>query len=858
MKVTFDLDLDGGSWPTPLDDSDAVAGVVSVGPRGLVDLLELHLGLPPPPSDIERAAALAAALREHDGYWSRSAAVDPLGVGERLLRLRDALGMHGWRGEHASPRLQQLADATADVGFGLADRLAAIESRLARRPLTWTVSVAGAPAEYAHSWRQLFSALNGAGAAVMFEPPSWDAMEPGSIAAKDIQFLRPEAIGEAAYEAAAWIGSDAAPTVIIGRSRILDGALAEIGLPTTGAPIEHADNLLLEVLPLCLSFAFRPLDLHGVLAFLRLPATPLPRRVADELARALSEWPAVGGPTWRAALEAAVAACPEGSRGEVQGVAHLLFGELATPNDLANELRRRVACVREWAKRNRPTVGDDSPWRAVAEQCRVFEAVLQHLDADRLDAAAVRALVVQVTKAVPRLSALAASRMTCVSEPGALLRPVDRVAWWSFSSSGISDPCFELTHAEREHLAGRGVQIPDRVGVACAAAQRWWRALRAASRSLLLVCPIRGESGERCDPHPVLDELLQHASEAQRRALNPRRRVDTSLREVSVPSRIPPAARRTWRIPDGRIGRRPLESPGSVASLLGCSFQWALRYWTPLRSRYSSMPDGPLLYGRLAHELLRRLFETGISDPALAAAEIARSFDTDGPGLAGPLFEAGADATRAFVRSAVVESARRLFQDLHSAGLRVVASEHALRDPLRTLGTDLEGRPDLVLGPKPFVLDFKWSLGGHRDALERGSAIQLAFYSYLAEHRSESTEEVDVGYLILRSQQFLTTATASNVPGAWIIAGPRPRAIFEAAKASYLRRVGEASAGMLVAVANCDGPNEDALASEQETPSEVEVREPGAGIVGGELVLDPPCRYCEYAILCGLAFGGSR
>lgn len=858
MKVTFGCDLDGGAWPDPLADSDAVAGVVVVGPRRFVDLLELHLGLPAPPTDLERAASLAAALRTRPGYWSRSASIDPLGASHRLLTLRDGLAMHGWCGQESSPRLHQLASATSSSASGLADRLAAIVARLRRRPLSWTIDVIGSETDYPRAWRQVLVALGSAGSTISFEPLQWDAMEPGPLSATDIQFLRPDGVASAAYHTAAWIGSDPTRTVLIGRSRILDQALFGLGLPTTGAAVDHSDNLLLEVLPLTLLFAFKPIDPHSALAFLRLPSTPLHRRVADALATSLGEWPAVGGPTWRAALDRAVEEIEEASRGEAARMAMLLFGEDAHRGELLSELRGRVACIRDWAKRYRPDVSDDSPWRAVVEQCRLFETLLQHLGTSGLSAIDVHTLATRATMAVSRFSTRATSGIACVSEPGAILRPVERVVWWSFSSSNVREQLLEVTETERAALGKAGIEIPDRASIVRAAARRWWRALRAASRGILLVCPVRDEAGRLCDPHPALDELLRHVSEDQRRVLEPRERVEVPVREVPVAPRHPPSPKRIWQVPQGRVARRAVESPASVASLLGCSFQWALRYWTPVRSRGVSIPDGPLLYGRLAHELLHRLIETGVFDPESAATAMGAAFDAEGPGFAAPLFVPGTDAVRAFVRSAIVESARKLFQVLNAGRLRVVASEQSLRDSVRALGTDLEGRPDLVLGPRPFVLDFKWSMGGHRAALEHGTALQLAFYAHLAEQGGEQPAEAEIGYFVLRSQQLVTTATL-GVEGVWTVTGPRPRAIFDGAKASYLRRIEEVSSGMLVAVANLDrAGSEEAMPEPESASSERQTNAPASALVGGELMLEPPCRYCEYAVLCGLAFEGSQ
>ena len=78
MKIRFDPDFDGGAWPGALDGRDAVAGEAWLGELGLLDRLETALGLAGPvPTSGERAASLVPGLRRVDGFWTRSAEVDP-------------------------------------------------------------------------------------------------------------------------------------------------------------------------------------------------------------------------------------------------------------------------------------------------------------------------------------------------------------------------------------------------------------------------------------------------------------------------------------------------------------------------------------------------------------------------------------------------------------------------------------------------------------------------------------------------------------------------------------------------------------------------------------------------------------
>lgn len=138
MKIRFDLDFDGGAWPGALIDagSEAVAGQAWLGPQGLLEHLEMVLGLSGPhSSEAERAAALVPRLRSHEGFWSRSAAVDPMGSSRELLRWRDELVLAGWLGQRDGMpgRVAALAELEESVRPGLPDRLRAASEALEHR-----------------------------------------------------------------------------------------------------------------------------------------------------------------------------------------------------------------------------------------------------------------------------------------------------------------------------------------------------------------------------------------------------------------------------------------------------------------------------------------------------------------------------------------------------------------------------------------------------------------------------------------------------------------------------------------------------------------------------------------------------
>ena len=67
----------------------------------------------------------------------------------------------------------------------------------------------------------------------------------------------------------------------------LDACLNRLGLPTMGAAAVSRAHPVLQVLPLCLSLCWDPVDPQVLLDFLTLPVNPIPKPVAMPLVEAL-------------------------------------------------------------------------------------------------------------------------------------------------------------------------------------------------------------------------------------------------------------------------------------------------------------------------------------------------------------------------------------------------------------------------------------------------------------------------------------------------------------------------------------------------------------------------------------------
>ena len=158
MKITFDSALDGKAWPPLPRTGGGVIGKAQAGPLGLLKILETMLGLARPevPDVIRWARLVPSVLAAGAAFWSLSAQVDPLGVAERLLRMRDFLWMHGWRQEPLMNHLADLAPLSKETVPGLPDRLAEVAQTMPHCTGVWPQIVLLEPLdEMAPAWKEI-------------------------------------------------------------------------------------------------------------------------------------------------------------------------------------------------------------------------------------------------------------------------------------------------------------------------------------------------------------------------------------------------------------------------------------------------------------------------------------------------------------------------------------------------------------------------------------------------------------------------------------------------------------------------------------------------------------------------------
>jgi hypothetical protein len=767
-------------------------GVLTVGPQGLLDVLETQLGLASlRPCEAERTASYRESLARLDNpqrFYHASFSADELGVAQALLGWRDELYLHGWQG-HVKPesgqRLRDLAEVETTahevVAPSIGQRLAAVASALAvRRPPIQAVLLVDEWEVYPTSWQRVLSRLPHS----HLERPLGNAE--GFLGLLQAQ-LRKSIAGEAAppipWEddgsvkviqaqthvlAATWLSRSLAAdtqTMLVAGSKggRLDSHLAGAGGVRHGLN-EHSDlRPALQLLPLALELLWAPLNYPALLQFLTHPICPIQQFARRALASKIATKPGIVGAAW----DDTMAQIAEHYGDDASRVRLSIRDWLEAPafrvDDGApvGEILERVERLLVFFKSRlaHEQLAQSHAARAGYAQCEAAQQTLQILQVQGMESLRPRQLQQVIEQATssgtvnPLIAAEVGAHLT-VSQPGAVIEHADTVVWWNLGmpSMPANSP---WSKAERKQLLDMGVALPEGAALLTEAAHNWLRPVFAASRQLILVlAPPHEES------HPLwqMIETVVHRPRVQ--ALEDLLLTTSSLVEPHLMMPLP-ARKRWWKLPPNLPMALPEKaSYSSLNLLLFNPYQWLLHHAAQIRASKSlSLNDSFLLNGSLAHSLAEQFFSRKDAlTMSTAEFEIWFSEDFDRvvreEGAVLLMEGRGADLTS--LRHRVRRALNQLRAHLATAGAVSVTSEYLLDGQFA--GGALAGSADLIittaLGHRA-IIDMKWA-GGKKypEQLRANRHLQLAIYAELL--RQQTGSPPSVAYFILAQARLLT------------------------------------------------------------------------------------------------------
>jgi RecB family exonuclease len=672
LKVICGLDLDGYE---PIGKKSH-AGIVHVGPLGLLGLLEVRLGLGGVSETRPlRASQYLRCLHQVDNgsrFYSQSIKQDELSVAKTLLDWRDQWIEAGWDGLASaddSARIRDLAEVESccrkELSPGHADRLRAVLKLLQEgATLALSMTLLDPVEEFSLSWQQLFNLFD-----AQVEIPQVDdgqnagketdlgklqrALKDGTqqslqgdgsvvlVKASNLPMLAQATARLSCDNFDPSVSVDWFPkglqSLLVGNDdlHLIDQACKDVDRPRFNQSAASRWRPPLQVLSLVMGLYWQPLDPKGLLEFLTHPVCPLPSKIRFPLAEVVSSTPGIGGEDWQSKCvelettlkeETVAAGRPE------PDLAQLLTNWIPNKRFDANagapieELINVTSRVAQWA-----TTRGEHPDAGLSHKALFHATTAQASQAQRiLDDMAVAGirtinrlqldrLLDQVTAEGTTISAGGAElgAVTMCRAPGAAIDSCERIIWWNFVEPVIASPG-PLSRTEIAQLAVHGAILPECEALLSSQNRRWQRPVLAARKQLILTVP-RSNGAEAVRHHPLWSTLIALCD-----ASVPELVVEEAFTEstalplvLSKQARQPlPPYQRWWRI--GRadlLTGRCQESYSSLESFIKSPYQWVLNYKARLHmGSLHNIETGNRQKGNLMHHLCERLFESATFD----------------------------------------------------------------------------------------------------------------------------------------------------------------------------------------------------------------------------------------------------
>jgi RecB family exonuclease len=792
-------------------------GRVTVGPIGLLSILETHLGLVlPRESQVKRLVQYRACLLYFDSpkrFYHESFQADPISVSKALLSWRDEWYQGAWDGtfaEGVGKRLSDMADveqrACREVAPCVGQRLQMVLKALERRKTQIEkIELVDRISDHSQLWQKILSRFKTLELNI-------DGQGPGPVKKSDLGQLQTALLAinqkEGIKPREIKLSGDGSMVVLTARSRevsarflaeciksrvgewdaviicgekgaILDQAFSSVDEARCGFLTTSSSRPPPQSLPLALSLIWKPLDPYALQQFLTHPMAPLPARARRRLTDALMEAPGVGGRPWQEALKA----IEEYERKE-RGAGEAEVWKLLSAVDFwvncprfdpgkgapLAVIEERCAAVAEWLEKMRHV--EENP----ETQARYAEARTQALDLveglnslgstgmEFMDQSTLNRLLDEVVGEGCGLAVNTAElgHAAVTGSPAAVVSPVEEVIWWDFAMPVLPGP-YPWTQAERNDLLGCNVRLQPLETRLAYAARTWLRPIMAARKRVVFVLHNADE-----EHHPLWHQVKSCTKEL------PEIDVEDAIQSGRKLSGFPveglglefkplPALKRWWRLKDGSLlTRRKKESFSSLEAFIKSPYQWVLKYKAKLEpGRMAELPSGNLLNGSLVHRLIEDFFEERPNWMKLQDKDLRRwlerriplLIEQEGAVLLGP----GRAVEREAFQSTTLRAFNSLLAGLKAAQAKTVEVESP--GSCTFMGGELIGFIDLLLkdsSGRDVILDVKWGGSKYReDDLRHNLHLQLAVYAWMRKCMTRSVQWPPQAYFIVEDAKFL-------------------------------------------------------------------------------------------------------
>ena len=684
-----------------------------VGDAGLLDFLELRLGLPGTEADpIERILAYKNALGtvKVGAFYEKAFKNNDLATAKEILRWRDLLVMEGFDAdtEYKNARLWKLAEVEKEF----------CKASLAGTPERWKAvrkyangKIPNVDIEICHDFRLLPSVIRETLKAIGIDKGRYDEMEPlWNPDGKDIT-IRYFGTETEAYRWAADNRADFDGAVIGPHPFRMNAVLRNRERPLLDASAS-GDSAITQLFRQGLSLLERPLDINNLLEYLRTGFSPIPGEFRYALAKALKR-DGGRGEEW----EKTLSKCSDNV--EVQDyLLSLLYADVENGMVSAQLIIKWCKALAVWSK-SVMTEERKAYQLELITLCKGMCSVIRNLSSEKVK-------VKDVMKAVKTLYDLSpveadkamANSWNAVDSHRCLVDAPDKLLWL-LCNGGLETayPYSFLLQEETEELGVARMSDFVRYDFNLMVDR-----LEQVKTIELCVCDFDGTTP--LAEHPAVTLCKPKAKEE-----------DLHASGDSTPGLFKPLRTIKTGV-DLYPGPANKLSPTSIDSLISYPFDFVMKYKLGFQDQDSlNLSDLTRTQGTVAHYVFQKMLEDGNKSISKMRALLEES--TFGKRVDKAAEERGAilllKENRTLFRhfkETIRKSISVLLDILKASELTPVKSEESLAESVG--GFDITGSVDFYAekDDEIVVIDFKYSPGKYYiEKLEEDKAIQLEIYA---------------------------------------------------------------------------------------------------------------------------------
>lgn len=757
----------------------SILGLSSVNDSGLLESLELRLGLPSwSPEGMTRAIAYRKALtgRKDQAFYSDSFNRDSLGTSASLLDLRDTLLMAGWdpSKDWKSDRLRTLSilekafDSRALPGEADRWRIVLSTLRECGNPFH-TGDIIEVHKSKEVLPQVIVNVLELLGETVDWTPGKTDDISL-NLTGKDASILSFVEYSDA-LEWIAGNGEKSGTVIINDDGMRLNAVLRRHGKAPVAANMESGNPGTPQIFKLGLSLLIEPVNIHNLLAYLQLPISPLPAGLARMLSRKLINANGLDEGMEKA-IEDYSKSLPENDKKKLSENYNKYLGFLlnARRGDGKVSLSAaRAYCknIAEWAT-TRAVLSGDKPEQAffqvlVAECTDMINLLAEEeevMDTEQFDR-----FVRQLSRPYSgKLESDQLGSLHTVRSLGNIIDQPDNIIWLSCNGDlGNRWPYESLNASEIKELRNNGIIVPDKSVYAGNDFREMVNRLNSAKS--ITLCRSCYDKGEAMKEHPAVT-LFRKAGVAE-----------TAMQSKTWSGPVTHFTKsRDYSVQKDLLGDfSRSESVSSIEKLIQYPFDYYLEYVLGFKDASSNtFKDETPTQGTVAHLVFKELAEE--SDMNLDNMErLINTEDKEGNDGFGSRVRRAATKAGATLLSpsnsinftsfcgTLKESIRALIKVLRDNRLKPFACEKAFDVELGdTLGRT-KGSVDFIaetLEGELVIIDFKYSKGkNYIDKLREESSIQLEIYTRAMRQTYPEKKVIATGYWFFKTNELHTCST---------------------------------------------------------------------------------------------------